>query len=99
MDLTARKSCVNNLIWVNVLRMLFKNYKHEVCSAQIHFLNVPLLLVLKSLRVHFGRTGHTRQSTNRVFSSDCRQRVTLEESLSFLIYKMGPRLRKGSELC
>lgn len=57
MDLTARKTCVNNLIWVNVLRMLFKNYKHEVCSTQIHFLNVPLLLVLKSLQVHFGRIG------------------------------------------
>lgn len=24
-----QKSCLNNLVWVNVLRMLFKNYKHE----------------------------------------------------------------------
>lgn len=71
MDLTARESCVNNLIWVNVLRMLFKTYKHEVCPSQIHSLNVPL--PLKSLQVHFGRTGRRLRSRNGFFSSDCLQ--------------------------
>lgn len=27
----SEKSCLNNLVWVNVRRMLFKNYKHDVC--------------------------------------------------------------------
>lgn len=30
MDVTARKSRLNNLVWVNAPSMLFKNYKHEV---------------------------------------------------------------------
>lgn len=67
MDLTARKSCVNNLIWVNVLQMLFKTYKHEVCPTQTHSLNAPLPPLLKSFPVHFGRTGCTLQSRKRVF--------------------------------
>lgn len=73
MDLTARESCVNNLIWVNVLRMLFKSYEHEVCPPQIHSLNVPLPLLLKSLQVHLGRTGRRLRSRNGFFSSDCLQ--------------------------
>lgn len=28
--MTARKSRLNNLVWVNALSMLFKNHKHEV---------------------------------------------------------------------
>lgn len=46
MDLIVRKSCFNNLVWVNGFRMFFKNYKYEVCFYLDLFFECYMVMVV-----------------------------------------------------
>lgn len=73
----SRKSCLNNVVWVNVLRMLFKNYKHEVWSYSDPFSEHYIATTTKMTS---GRASTGRELAAGAASlMGCRQRGDLGE--------------------
>lgn len=55
--MTARKSRLNNLVWVNALSMLFKSHKHEVWPHSDPFSKRSIAMASKTASASAWRGG------------------------------------------